>query len=178
MADTHNDKEQMREQDLLAWIVSFVVTLGLHVGIALFLTLAIALVLYALASAFADTQWGVRVVTWTGIVVSLTIWAALIKQQARGFRPHTIPGLGRIVIKTSGCEWGEIAGDIGSGLLGLAQFIPVLTALLVEGRAPERTEVFAALIGSFLAAAGWGSLGMRTWLHRRRRAGAEAKPTR
>jgi hypothetical protein len=178
MADTHSDKEEIREEDLLAWIVSFVVTLGLHVGIALFLTLAIALVLYALASAFAGAHWGVRVVTGIGIVVSLTIWAALIKQQARGFRPHTIRGLGRIVIKTSGYEWGEIAGDIGSGLLGLGQSIPVLTALLVDGRAPERTEVFAALIGSFLAAVGWGSFGIRTWLHRRRRAGAGAKPTR
>jgi hypothetical protein len=147
-------------------------------GIALFLTLAIALVLYALASAFVVTHWGVRAVAWIGIVVSLTIWAALVKQQARGFRPHTLRGLGRIVVRSSGCEWGEITGDIGSGLLGLAQSIPALAALLVDGRAPLRTEVFTALIGGVLAAVGWGSLGIRTWLHRRRKTGARAKPTR
>jgi hypothetical protein len=158
-------------------VVSFIVTIGLHVGIVLFITLSVALVLYALASAFADTSWGVRAITWVCVVVSLAIWGGLVKQQAKRFRPHVIRGLGKVVVSTSGCEWGEIAADAGAGLIGLAQIIPLLLSLLTTGPLPERMQIITALLGTLFIVVGWGSLVLRLWLHRRRKRKAGPQQT-
>jgi hypothetical protein len=163
-----DDEPKIRQGDLWAWTVSFVVTLGLHVGIVLFTTLSIGLGIYALASALIDIPWGVRAVAWIFTVVSLTLWGRLVKQQAQGFRPHTIRGLGKVIVATSGCEWGEIGGDIGAVLIGLTQISPSLAPLLTGGPMPERTQVLTALIGGLFAAIGIGALALRLWLRYRR----------
>jgi hypothetical protein len=159
---------KVRQGDLWAWTVSFVVALGLHVGIVLFTTLSIILGIYALASALVDISWGVRAVAWVFTVVSLTLWGWLIKQQARGFRPHEIRGLGKVAIDTSGCERGEIAADIGAVLIGLAQTGPLLVSLITGDSMPERTQVVTVLVGGLFVTVGGGALILRLWVRRQR----------
>jgi hypothetical protein len=147
--------------------VSFTVTIGLHVGIVLFTTLWFALAIYALATTLAATTLAIQGIAWLFTVISLLIWGRLVKQQILGYRPHTIRGLGRVAIATSGCEWGEIAADMGAGLIGLAQIVPLVVSLLGKNAVPERVQVITALVGGLFVALGGSSLGLRLWLRRR-----------
>jgi hypothetical protein len=149
---------------LWAWTVSFTVTIGLHVGIVVFTTLWFALAIYALAITVTETTLALRGIAWLFTVISLLIWAMLVKQLVQGYRPHTIRGLGRVAVVTTGCEWGEIAADTGTGLIGLAQIIPLAVSVIGGDTMPERVQMFAALIGGLFVALGCGSLGLRLWL--------------
>jgi hypothetical protein len=125
MTPSEADRQrEIHQHDLLAWTVSFVVTLGLHVGVVLFILLTIALFAYALAATLGGVPSGIQAITWFATVVSLIIWSVLVKQQARTFRPHVIRGIGRAIIATSGCGRGEIAADTLAALIGLAEIIP------------------------------------------------------
>jgi hypothetical protein len=161
------DREpETRQGDLWAWAVGFIVTLGLHVGIVVFTALWIALAIYSLAASLATTSWDIRGIAWLFTVISLLVWARLVKQQIQSFRPHVIRGPGRVHVITSGCEWGEIAADLGTGLIGLAQIVPLLVSLLTGNTIPERTQVLTALVGSLFLVLGSSSLGYRFWLRR------------
>jgi hypothetical protein len=144
--------------------VVFVVTLGLHIGIVLFVTLTAALAIYAAAATLANMTSGIQVLAWMLTVISLAIWAQLVKAQARGLRPHIIRGLGKELIATSGCERGEIAADLGTALIGLAQIVPPFVTRLRDEAVPERLYVLTALIGGLLMILGLGSLTLRLWL--------------
>jgi len=157
---------ETRQGDLWAWAVGFVVTLGLHVGIVVFTTLWIALSIYSLAALLTTTSWDIRGIVWLFTVVSLLVWARLVKQQIQGFRPHVIRGPGRVHVITSGCEWGEIAADLGTGLVGLAQIVPLYVSLLTNNAIPERTQVLTAWVGGLFLVLGTSSLGYRLWLRR------------
>jgi hypothetical protein len=149
---------------LWAWLVNFVVTLGLHVGIVLFAGLSAALSIYALAG-----HWGGVTMTQLGllgllIVVSLTIWGVLIKHQVRGFRPHTIRGLGNVDVVATGTESGELGADICAGLIGLAQALFwMATAIERKSIAPS---IPALVIAALFVLVGFGSFGVRLWLRR------------
>jgi hypothetical protein len=166
---SHNYEPETRQEDLWAWTVGFVITLGLHVGIVVFTTLWVALAIYSLAATVATTSLDIQGIAWLFTVISLFIWARLVKQQIQGFRPHTIRGLGRIIVVTSGCEWGEIAADLGTGLIGLAQIVPLVTSMLGGNAMPEQTQVLTALVGGLFVVLGGSSLGLRLWLRRRQR---------
>jgi hypothetical protein len=171
------DREtETRQGDLWAWTVGFVVTFGLHVGIVVFTTLWIALAIYSLATfLLATTSWDIRAVVWLFTVVSLFVWARLVKQQIQNFGPHVIRGPGRVHVITSGCEWGEIAADLGTGLVGLAQIVPLFVSLFTGNAIPERTQVLTAWVGGLFLVLGTSSLGYRLWLrrHQHERAGQE-----
>ena len=157
---------ELRQGDLWAWMVSFVVTLGLHVGIVLFIALSVASVIYALAASLADPVSGIRAIAWLFAVISLLVWARLVKQQVGGFRPHIIRGLGRVNVGTSGCDWGEIAADLGAALIGLAQVIPLLISWSGLGASAGGTRVLTAVSGGLFMILGGCSLAFR--LRRRR----------
>ena len=167
--------ENIREGDLWAWSVSFVVTFGLHVGIVLFASLAAALGLYALTASFANLPIDQNILLWLFVVVSLTVWGMLIKVQVGWFRPHTIHGLGQVTIATSGSDRGEIAADIGAVLIGLAQIGPLVTALLTGGDIPNPMLVVTSISGGLFLAIGAGALIIRLWLRRRRHKHAPAE---
>ena len=163
MPNSDQDHEPgLRQGDLWAWMVSFVVTLGLDVGIVLFVALSVASVIYALAASVAETFSGIRAIAWLFAVISLLVWAWLVKQQIEGFRPHIIRGLGRVNVGTSGCDWGEIAADLGAVLIGLAQVIPVLISWSGLG-----ARVVTAVSGGLFMILGGCSLAFRLWLRRR-----------
>jgi magnesium-transporting ATPase (P-type) len=166
---SHNHEPETRQEDLWAWAVGFVITLGLHVAIVVFTTLWVALAIYSLATTVATTSLGIQGIAWLFTVISLLVWARLVKQQILGFRPHTIRGLGRVNVVTSGCEWGEIAADLGAGLIGLAQIVPLVVSVLGGSAMPERTQVLTALVGGLFVVLGGSSLGLRLWLRRRQR---------
>jgi hypothetical protein len=168
VATDKSPSPKIRQGDLWASLVTFTVTLSLHIGIVLFISLALALAVYALASTIGNAPTGVSVIAWCFTVLTLIVWGIVVKLQARGFRPHAIHGIGRIVVATSGCERGEIAADIGAGLIGIANLGPLLHALITKSHPPDSITTSAALIGALLAAVGWGSLVLRMILHRRR----------
>ena len=158
----------VRQGGLWAWLVSFTVSIGLHVGVVLFVALSVALFIYAVTLALGGVSTGVHLVTWFFAVVSLAVWALLVQMLVQSFRPHAIRGLGSIVVATTGCDWGEIAADVGAGLLGLAQLVPLLWVAVAQ-RAPLQVPVvLTALSGGLFTVIGWGSLGLRLWLRRRR----------
>jgi hypothetical protein len=158
----------IRQGDLWAWVVSFLVILSLHIGIVVFVTLAIASFVYALAFALADISIGVQAVAWSFTVVSLILWGILVQKQVEGFHPRAIRGIGHVVVATSGCELGELAADIGTGLFGLAQIGPVVWSLLSRDSVPARAMLVTAFVGGMFAVLGFGSLALRLLLRRRR----------
>ena len=158
-------ESNIHEGDLWAWLVSFVVTCGLHVGIVLFAGLSAALGIYALTG-----SWGGVPITQLGllgllIILSLTIWGVLIQQQVRGFYSRTIRGLGSVVVVTTGRERGEFAADILIGVVGLL-------LMFSWGMAVVTGEPFPNLFPTGVAAGlfvlvGLVSFGFRLWLRRR-----------
>jgi hypothetical protein len=168
IAPNQQHEPDIHQGDWWAWAVSFLVTLALHVGIVVFTTLSIALAIYALASGFTDVSSGVRIIAWFFTILSLILWGRLIKQQTQGFRPHVIRGLGRSTVATTGCDWGEIAGDIGAALIGIAQIAPLSISLIVQNWVPDLTRVLTALVGGVFLTLGCGSLIARLLLRRRR----------
>ena len=169
----HDGEPTSRSGDLWAWAVAFVITFGLHVGIVVFTTLWVALAIYSIAATLTITSLGIRAVAWLFTVISLLVWARLVKQQVAGFRPHTIRGLGRVDVTTSGTGRGQIAADLGAGLIGLAQIVPLVISLLGGNVMPQQTQVLTALVGGLFVVLGGGSLGMRLWLRRRYRDGEQ-----
>jgi hypothetical protein len=169
----HDGEPENQAGDLWAWAVAFVTTLGLHVGIVVFTTLWVALAIYSLAATLAITSLGIRAIAWLFTVISLLVWARLAKQQVIGFRPHVIRGLGRIDVVTSGTGRGQIAADLGAGLIGLAQIVPLVISVLGGNAMPQQTQVLTAMVGSLFVVLGGGSLAMRLWLRRRRGRGDE-----
>ena len=161
----------IHQHDLWAWTVTFVVTLGLHVGIVGFAALALASATYALGSAVATTQSGVQAIALAFTILSLLLWAFLVKQLARGFRPRTWHGLGQMTVATTGCEWGEIAADLGTVLIGLSQVIPLIAALSRDQVAPETYQILLAVVGALFIALGISALATRLWLRRQRQLG-------
>jgi len=158
----------IHQHDLWAWTVTFVITLGLHVGIVGFAALALASAAYALASAVATTWSGVQATTLAFTVLSLVLWAFLVKQLARGFRPRTWHGLGQMTIATTGCERGEIAADLGTILIGLSQVIPLIVTLYRDQATPETNQVLLAVVGALFIALGSSTIVLRLWLRRQR----------
>ena len=157
----------IHQHDLWAWTVSFVITLGLHVGIVGFAALALASATYALASAIVTTLSGVQAIALAFTVLSLLQWAILVKQLARGFRPRTWHGLGQLTIATTGCEWGEIAADLGTVLIGLSQVIPLIVTLSRDQATPAAYQVLLAIVGMLFIALGTSALALRLWLRKR-----------
>ena len=157
----------IHQHDLWAWTVSFVITLGLHVGIVGFAALALASATYALASGVATTLSGVQAIAAAFTVLSLLQWAFLVKQLARGFRPRTWHGLGRLTIATTGSEWGEIAADLGTVLIGLSQVIPLIVTLSRDQVTPEAYQILLTAVGMLFIALGTSALVLRLWLRRR-----------
>jgi len=168
----------VRQGDLWAWIVSFVVNLSLDVGIVLFASLAAASFIYALATGLAPLPGGIRAIPWSVTVLSLIVLTLLVKRYVRGFRPYTIHGIGRIAIKTTGCEWGEIAADVGAGLIGLSQAGPLIWALIADRTVRDASVSLVALFTGLFLVIGWGSLCVRLRLCGRRTAGDHPRPTR
>ncbi len=158
----------IHQHDLWAWTVTFVITLGLHVGIVGFAALALASATYALGSAIASTLSGIQAIALAFTVLSLLQWAFLVKQLARGFRPRTWHGLGQMTIATTGCERGEIAADLGTALIGLSQVIPLIVTLSREQVSPEPHQVLLSIVGALFIALGIGALALRLWLRRQR----------
>ena len=164
--NTNREREpNIHEGDLWAWLVSFVVTLGLHVGIVLFAGLSTALSIYALTG-----SWGGVTVTQLGllgllIILSLTIWGVLIQHQVRGFRPRTIRGVGSVVVVTTGREFGEFAADLCTGVVGLSQMLSWIVVFLA-GEAISNLFPALAIAGLFVLD-GFASFGFRLWLRRR-----------
>jgi hypothetical protein len=148
--------------------VTFVITVGLHVGIVGFAALALASAAYALASAVATTWSGVQATALAFTVLSLVLWAFLVKQLARGFRPRTWHRLGQMTIVTTGCERGEIAADLGTTLIGLSQVIPLLVTLYRDQATPETHQILMAVVGALFIALGISTLAVRLWLRRQR----------
>ena len=165
MKTNRGREPNIHEGDLWTWLVSFVVTCGLHVGIVLFAGLSAALSIYALTG-----SWGGVTITQLGllgllIILSLTIWGALIQHQVRGFRPRTIRGLGNVVVVTTGREFGEFAADILIGVVGLIQMLFWMTIFLTGE--PFSNLLPALLIAGLFVLVGFASLGFRLWLRRR-----------
>jgi len=158
----------IHQHDPWAWAVTFVITLGLHVGIVGFAALALASAAYAIASAVATTLSGIQVIALAFTVLSLLLWAFLVKQLARGFRPRTWHGLGQITVASTGCEWGEIAADLGIVLVGLSQVIPVIVTLSRDQASPKTYQVLLAVIGALFITLGISALALRLWLRRQR----------
>jgi hypothetical protein len=169
----HDGEPESRAGHFWGWAVAFVTTLGLHVGIVVFTTLWVALAIYSIAATLATTSLGIRVVAWLFTVISLLVWARLAKQQVAGFRPHVIRGLGRIDVTASGTGRGQIAADLGAGLIGLAQIVPLVLSVLGGNAMPQRTQVLTALVGGLFVVLGGGSLVMRLRLRRRQSRGNE-----
>ena len=164
--DGTDENATVRKDDLWAWTVSFVVTLGLHIGIVLFIALSAAMAIYVIAITLSDTS-GIQILAWISIVLSLLIWASLVKLQVRGLGPHLIRGLGE-PIATSGCSRGEIAADIGTALIGLAQIIPLIVTLVCNKAVPAKIHFLTALAGGLLLILGVGSLALRLRLRHAR----------
>jgi hypothetical protein len=150
--------------DPWAWAVSFVVTLGLHVGIVGFTALSLAAAAYALAATSADISSGIGIVAWLFLALSVFVWARLVKQQVRGFRPHLIRGLGRIRVATTGYDWGEIAADLSATAIGVIQLIPLISYLVTDLPLAEPTRLLTGLLGGLFLALGSASLALRVWL--------------
>ncbi|MBN1583862.1 MAG: hypothetical protein JXA89_24355 [Anaerolineae bacterium] len=155
----------IHEGDLWAWLVSFVVTCGLHVGIVLFAGLSAALGIYALTG-----SWGGVSMTQLGLlglltILALSIWGALIQYQVRGFRPHTIRGLGNVVVVTTGRELGEFAADILIAVVGVILMSSWVIALVTGD--PFSGLLPTLLIAGLFVLVGFVSFGCRLWvLHR------------
>lgn len=162
----------IHQQDLWAWTVIFVVTLGLHVGIVGFAALALASAAYALASAVVTTLHGVQAIALAFTAISILLWAFLVKQLARGFRPRTWHGLGQITISTTGCERGEVAADLGTVLIGLSQVIPLIGTLYRDQAPPQAYQMLLAVVGALFIALGISALALRLWLRRQRQSNA------
>ena len=158
----------IHQHDIWAWTVIFVVTLGLHVGIVSFAALALASATYALASAVATALSGIQAIALAFTVLSLLLWAFLVKQLARGFRPRTWHSLGQMTVATTGCEWGEIAADLGTILIGLSQVIPLIAALSRDQATPETYQILLAVVGALFIALGISALALRLWLRHQR----------
>jgi len=159
-----NPEDSTRQNELWVWTVAFVVTLGLHIGIVLFVTLSAAVAFYAIAATLANIAPGIQVLSWILTIISLLAWAQLVKAQARGLRPHLIRGLGKEPIATSGRGRGEIAADLGTALIGLAQIAPLVVTELRDKAVPDRLHVLTAFVGGLLLILGLGSLALRLWL--------------
>ncbi len=157
----------VRENDLWAWLVSFVLTFGVHVGIVLFASLAVALSIYALTGSLGDMV--VVLLGFLGalIVVSLTVLGVLVNVQVRWFRPHQIRGVGRVVVATSGVGAGELAADVCAGLVGVVQGIPALVALIMGKPVSRWTLLPNLMSGGLFFAIGCGALALRLRLRSR-----------
>jgi hypothetical protein len=167
--DDSSVQQHIHENDRWAWAVTFVVTLGLHVGIVLFASLSIALCIYALTVRFGETTTTPLVLLWLLIIVSLAVWGMLIDQHVRGFRPHAISGLGKLVVITSGLRAGELSADLAVGLFGLLQLIPFLFVSSIGKNIPRPILIASSLVGGLFLLDGLGSLGIRLWIRRQKK---------
>ncbi|MBN1937292.1 MAG: hypothetical protein JW934_21715 [Anaerolineae bacterium] len=159
----------IREHDLWAGVVSFVVTLGLHIGVVLFISLSGALMVYAITASFDETTRGQVWLLWPLAVISLTVLGLLLKQEVRGFRTHLINGLGSVAVSSTGLGVGEIGADISTVLLGLAQLMPLAVVYLADGEIPRSMLLSVFVVGTLLVLVGVSSLSIRLWLRYRRR---------
>lgn len=160
--------EHIREHDLWAGVVSFVVTLGLHIGVVLFVSLSAALVVYAITAGFDEAARGQIWLLWPLVAVSLVVLGLLLKQEVQGFRAHMIRGLGSVVVASTGSGVGEIGADISTALIGLAQFMPLIAMQLTQDEIPRSMLLSVLVAGPLLVLTGAISLGVRLWLRYRR----------
>ncbi len=174
---TVDQDAHVQERDMWAGVVRFVITLGLHIGVVLFASLSLALMLYAITAGFDEMTQGQVWLLWPLAAVSLAALGVLLKQEVRGFRTHVIRGLGSLLVSSSGYSVSEVGADISCTLLGLAQFVPLVTAWLNSDEVPRSMWLSVLVGGTLLVLTGAISLSVRVWLHCRRARDAQAGKT-